>query len=212
MPIKEIDKLPLSAKDLFNTFLEKVNEKVEDIDEATAIAWDLTKENYAKPCTSKSITMNFNPTAPSGNYIDVMLGVSTLDADDEILDFWNQHPMHPIAGDMEHMYLEKAKGVYDKEFGEYEGFVPTADRFYNKEDGSLWAKVEIPNHSYSAEFMRNWELGEYGVSIEYDYPEFGVKHEIDNGKIIKRITEGAITGFTFTKNPAIKQTKIKNEK
>lgn len=208
----ELNDLPVSAKNLFNEFYSKVSNSITDELEATKVAWELTKENYSRPSTAKSITYGMREPSVKDNYIDVMLGKPYLDEDGDILDFWDMHPMHPIIGDMEHMYLEKSNGVYDKEFDKFEGFTPVADRFYNADDGSLWAKVEIPKHEFTPEFLRRWENGDYGVSVEYSYPDYGVQHKIENGNITRRITEGTIKGFTFTTDPAIKETKIKNGK
>ena len=205
--IKQLAKLPESAKDMFDMFLKEQSVEV-SADEAMFNAWNETKENYTKPSGKKSLTIHPKNNTHTGNYIDVMLGKPTIDQDNEILDFWDIKPMHPIVGDMEHLYLEKAKGNYVPEADMFEGFIVRADDYYNKDDGSLWAKVEVPEHSYTPEFLRTWESGEYGVSIEYDYPEYAVKHERINGNTVKRITAGKITGFTFTGDPSIEETKI----
>ena len=212
MQINELNQLPTSAKKLFNTFLNNVEGQVDDKFEAMKIAWELTKENYSTPKTSKSVTYGIHSPTITDNFIEVMIGGPSKDMDDEILDFWDLHPLHPIVGDVEHMYKEKANGVYMKEFDDYEGFIPIADRFFNKEDGSLWAHVEIPKHSFTPEFMRRWELGEYGVSVEYEYPDYGVEYSLESGKIIKKVKEGKITGFTFTTTPANRDTIINNGK
>ena len=208
MVIKQLTKLPESAKSMFDTFLTETVKTTEDIDKAMFSAWQLTKENYVIPSGKKSLTIHPKNPSYDGNYIEVMLGTKTLDDDNEILDFWDNRPLNPIVGDVEHLYLEKAKGNYNPQAEMFEGFVPIADNFHNKDDGSLWARVEIPNHTYTTEFLRKWEAGDYGVSIEFDYPDHGIKYNMKDGQAITTITKGTITGFTFTEEPAIKETKI----
>ncbi len=189
---------------MLNVYYEHTLDKVDgNVDMALNVAWAMTKDNWSEPATAKSLTMSTANPSHSGNFIEVMMGTPKIDADGDYLDFWQNLPVHPIAGDMEHSYLE---GNFKEE--DFEGFVPKADSFFNKDDGSMWAKVELPDHKFTPEFKKRWDSGEYGVSIEFDYPDRAISHEIVNGDLVRKISEGIVTGFSFTTNPAITETKL----
>lgn len=218
MPLKSIKKLSPAAKDMWESVFNKAKEKYGE-ERAAKIAWRVVKENFKTGRTGKkSIVLsqeNFitGENKTEGTYVDVLLGLPTIDAQGEYLaeSFWKNRPMGVIKGDMEHYYSDKAEGLMTEENPDYEGWVPVAQRFWNGENNELYARVELPeNHPFTPTFTERWKSGDYGVSIEFAYPEEAIKHEWQEGKLVKTITEGAITGFTFTENPAIKETKNGN--
>lgn len=197
-------------KRLFESTLIEVVKKVDDIDRAMSIAWDITKSDYSEPTTIKSSTFYQQGVATTDNIIQVMLGSPNIDTDNDQLEFIGKSkPFHPIVGDMEHMYLNPDE-VTEAEKEMFEGFNAIADRYFHKEDGSLWADVEIPKHIYTPTFMKEWESGQLGVSVEYDYPKEAIEFEYVKGERITKVTEGILTGFSFTRKPANVETKIKN--
>jgi len=205
MQIRSLKKIPIAAKNMAETVYNKMISEGKSEIIATRVAWEVTKRHFQAPVTAKSTTFSQSYTLGQNNTIDVLLGFPTVDAHGEMLteSFWANKPMHPISGDMEHIHFQKAEGMLVDYPAEWDGWIPMADSFYHK-DGGLWAKVEVPQgHPYTPTFMKEWESGKYGVSIEYTYPEEAVEYKFINDTLVPTITSGKITGFTFTENPAI---------
>lgn len=214
MPIKALKKLPVAARNMWESVYKKLIKEGKSEASAAKIAWGVVKKHYKSVNTTKSVALQqTHAIDDSGNYIDILLGYPTLDAHGEILDksFWAQSPMKPLIGDMEHINFQKAEGLRVDYPEMWDGFAPIADKYYHKGD-ELWAKVELPNHPFTPTFKQDWESGKYGVSIEYSYPEEAITYQWIDGQLVPTIISGEITGFTFTENPAI-DTKInkKNE-
>lgn len=205
MPIKSLKKLPAAARNMWEQVYKKLVSEGKSDSMAARIAWGVVKKHFKAPVTAKSATFSQSYSLGQNNYIDVLLGFKTVDAHGEMLSdsFWANKPMHPISGDMEHINFQKAEGKLIDYPEEWDGWVPMADNYYHK-DGQLWAKVELPEkHPFTPTFLKNWESGKYGVSIEYSYPEEAVEYTWVEDKLVPTIVTGTITGFTFTENPAI---------
>lgn len=213
MPIRSIKKLPVPAQRMYEEIVKKLQSDGRDEKMSNRIGWEVVKKHFAMPTTTKSVAFKQSYVNNTENFIDVLLGYSTLDKHGEILadSFWANKPMHPISGDMEHIHDQKAQGLLVDYPEEWEGFVPMADQFYHK-DGQLWAKVDIPSqHPFTPTFLKNWESGKYGVSIEYSHPDEAVEYTWVDGQLVPVIVSGTITGFTFTEDPAIDTNIKKNE-
>ena len=212
MPLSALKKLPKRAQKMWEAVYKEMRSKGKSEASAAKIAWGVVKKSYKpkKRDGKKSIAVEQPTNLSSGEaYIDVVLGYPTIDAHGEYLgpSFWSL-PSGVLKGDMEHYYSDKASGVYiDDENEDFKGWVPVADSFW-KEGDKLMARVKLPDsHSFTPTFLEKWRSGEYGVSIEYIYPEEAVEYKKINGKFVPTIKTGSITGFSFTKNPAIPGTK-----
>lgn len=218
MVLKSIKKLPKRAQKMWSSVYKEMTQKGKSEILAAKIAWSIVKKNYVpkKRDGKKSIAVS-QPLLDSGTndgttYVDVVLGYPTIDAHGEYLapEFWSTPISGVLKGDMEHYYADKAEGLYIDDSEDYEGWVPIAQRFW-KDGEKLMARVELPeNHAFTPTFLEKWKSGEYGLSIEYIYPEEAVEYEFIDGKLVPVIKAGTITGFTFTKTPAIAGTKPKN--
>lgn len=215
MPVAALKKLPKRAQKMWEAVYKDMVKKGKSEATAAKITWEVVKKQY-KPKNrdgKKSIAVS-QPSIESGEkngvtYIDVVLGYPTIDAHGEYLasEFWSTPISGVLKGDMEHYYADKAEGLYIDDSEDYEGWVPVAQRFW-KDGDKLMARVELPeNHPFTPTFLERWKSGEYGLSIEYVYPEEAVEYENIDGKYVSVIKTGTITGFTFTKHPAIEGTK-----
>jgi hypothetical protein len=204
---ESITQLPTSARKLLSEYLKQVSPKVEDLDRALYVAWVLTKQNYKPIKLHKSSTIYPSNPTNQGNTLEVTLGKPGVDEDGDYLNFWWNKPQQPITGDVEHVYYRKGKGEHFDNWEDVRGFVAKASDFQVNEDGSLTAKVELPDHPLSADISRRFEIGEMGISVEYDFPEDAIRYDIVDGKPVRYIDYGEITGFTFTMDPAIQGTK-----
>lgn len=205
MPIKSIKKLPLRARKMWETVFANAKRKHGE-ERAAQIAWKIIKDKFkTERKGKKSIVVPQSTHVEGDNYVDVLLGFPTIDTQNEYLkpSFWKNRPMGVLKGDMEHYYADKAEGLYISDSDDYEGWVPVAQRFWHDGD-NLMARVELPqSHPFTPTFLERWEAGEYGISIEYAAPEDAIKFEWVNGNLVESISEGQITGFTFTEDPAI---------
>lgn len=209
--MSRLKKLPEPVKDFYKEVENHVRSVLGEKETVKQVAWELTKQNYTPPKTAKSVAAMPSSVTESGSEykIDVKLGEPEYDQDGDYLNFWQNKPQHPIVGDMEHIhYYRNANEYYD---GDLKDFVLYADNFRH-ENGALYAEVTVPNHKYTPEFMRRWNAGELGASIEYEFPPHAVKHTIkDDGKVVREIQDGIITGFSITEEPSLKSTKMKND-
>jgi hypothetical protein len=86
------------------------------------------------------------------------------------------------------------------------------DNIKVNDKGEAWAKVEIPeNHPFTPTFVEGWKSGKYGVSTEYVYPEEAETFEWIDGKLTSKVSQGTLTGFSFTEDPAFEKTKINKD-
>jgi hypothetical protein len=205
MPIKSIRKLPDRAQNMFNAISTAAKGKGISENRADKIAWQIVQKDFQPNRAKKSIAVNqvFNNITDS--FVDVILGFPTRDAHNQYLteNFWSKRPMGVLKGDMEHYYADKAEGLYIDDSEDYDGWVPVAQKFWHDGD-KLMARVELPeNHAFTPTFLNNWKSGEYGVSIEYVAPEEAFEFSWMDNELVEKVTEGTITGFTFTKTPAI---------
>lgn len=213
MQIKSLNKLPISAKKMWDKVYETASSKGHNTFDSARIALEVVKRDYTPVQTTKSISLVQDFSAnESDNYIDVLLGKPMLDAHGELYteDFWRNSPMTPITFDMEHQSMRKALGLLVDDPEEWEGFTAIADKYYHKGD-ELWAKVELPkNHPFTPSFKQKWEAGELGASVETKIPDEAVEYRWVDNRLVPHVTGGEITGATFTSNPAI-DTKNKND-
>lgn len=214
MPIKSLKKLPERALKMWESVYKTAKKKFSE-ERAAKIAWTIVRKNFKSVRKGKKSVAVTQPTfdaTSSDTFIDVLLGFPTVDEHGEFLteSFWQNRPFGVIKGDMEHYYADKAAGVYSDIDDTWEGFVPVIQKFWTEDDNKLMGRVELPvSHPQTPTFINDWKSGEYGVSIEYVAPEEAVEFQWIDGELIETITEGQITGFSFTKNPAI-DTKPKN--
>lgn len=210
MQIKHLKKLPIQAQNLFNSVYESVREMGKSETVAAKTALQTLKTSFKPIIQTKSVELKQSYISnESDNYIDVLLGYPTLDTHGEYYtpEFWSNSPMKPLIGDMEHINIRKAAGLQVDYPEEWEGFTPIAERYYHK-GNELWAKVELPsNHSFTPIFKKMWESGELGASIETAIPAESIEYKWYENKLVPHITTGEITGFTFTRDPAIKTKK-----
>lgn len=208
MPIKSLSKLPVRARNMWESVYKELKGKYGE-EKAAMLAWGVVKKKYKSVRTGKkSLVVSQNNAPTTEHSIDVILGydMGVPDAHNEILTekFWLQKPLGVLKGDMEHYYADKAEGLYIDDSEDFEGWVPVAQKFWH-DNGKLMARVELPeNHPFTPTFLNNWKSGEYGLSVEFIYPEEAVEYKVINDNLIPHISEGSLTGFTFTKNPASK--------
>jgi hypothetical protein len=206
MPIKSINKLPDRAQKMFNTVEATALNKGIPSNRASQVAWKIVKDNYTESRMKKSVAVTQTMGNVADTFVDVILGFPMRDAHNQFLteNFWSKRPMGVLKGDMEHYYADRAEGLYIDDSEDYEGWVPVAQKFWHNDDGKLMARVELPeNHAFTDTFLGGWKAGDYGVSIEYVAPEEAFEFEWMGGDLIETIDEGTITGFTFTKSPAL---------
>lgn len=217
MPVKALKKLPVRAQKMWETVFKDAEKKY-GTTRAAKIAWEVVKKNYKTVGAhgKKSLAIP-QPTMVSENgktYLDVLLGFADANDGDIMLSsqVWQKPINGVLKGDIEHYYAKKAAGEFVDIPEELQDFIPVAQKFWNT-DGKLYGRVELPEkHSATPTFMNQWKSGEWGVSVEYVYPEEAVNYTWQDSKLIPYISDATITGFTFTKNPAIKETKQNGEK
>jgi hypothetical protein len=214
MRINSLNKLPHKAREFFDTIRKEAEKHVDEIT-AHKTALELLKTHYEPtPRVGKKsivVSQHVDTMANGSTSFDIMLGKPTIDVDNQMLKFWQNRPIGVIKGDMEHYYADKADGVYTDIDDRWEGFVPVIQKFWHKGD-ELWGKVELPeNHPMTLDFIKDWKSGKYGVSVEFIAPEEAETNEFIDGQLVSVISEGQITGFSFTENPAISETKISNK-
>lgn len=211
MRIKSFSNLPEGAQAFFNSIKDKAIALGMDDIIATKVAWEITKKDYTEPKKMKSVDVQqvytLSSTKPE---IEVLLGYPTVDLDGDYFapEFWKNVPLCPISGDMEHVHKAKAEGKYIEYPEQWEDWIPMAEKFWVTPENKLMAKVSLPEkHPFTPTFMKEWESGKYGVSIEYQIPEEAVEYEWSENKLVPTIKTGKITGFSFTEKPAILGTK-----
>lgn len=207
MPLSALKKLPAGARNMFESVYRKLKDEGYSDSRASKIAWGVVKKHYKSVKTAKSAVMAQSyENTPSSNVLkDVLFGFSEIDKDGERLsdDFWKNIPQIPISGDLEHIHKRKAEGEYVDYPSEWDGWVPIADNFKYK-DGKLYGDVELPkNHPMTEKFLVDWNNKEYGVSVEYAYPEEAEQYQWEDNILVPTITAGTITNWAFTKDPAI---------
>jgi hypothetical protein len=202
---------PKKSSALYSDFKEA--NKNHPTPRAAKIAWEVTKTNYkhvgAHGKKSLAVPQTSMVTSEGKTYIDVLLGFADVNDRDIMLapDVWKKPINGVLKGDVEHYYAKKAAGEFVDIPEELQDFIPMAQKFWNTE-GKLYGRVELPeNHSATPTFMNEWKSGKWGVSIEYIYPEEAVNYTWQDGVMVPYVSDATITGFTFTKNPAIKETK-----
>lgn len=210
MKISNIKKLPAAARNMFDAVSSKVRASGESEFKAAKVALEVVRNHYSPVIQTKSVALQQSYVS-NDNIIDVLLGKPMLDVHGEFYtaDFWKNSPMAPLKGDMEHINFRKAQGLKVDHPEIWEGFIAETDRFYHKGD-ELWAKVELPDHEFTPEFLKKWNAGEIGASVETAIPEEAIEYKWMDGKLVPHIIGGEITGFTFTEDPAL-DTKKKDE-
>ena len=214
MPLKSLKKLPVRARRMWESVFNEMKDKYSE-ERAAKIAWEVVKRNYKSARSGKKSMTVEQPLDNAGDsYIDVLLGYPGPDKQVfqggyRLSDAgWNRIPQGVLKGDMEHYYADKAEGLYIDLDEAWEGWVPVAQRFWNGEDGGLYARVELPeNHPQTPNFISDWSSGKYGLSIDYAYPEEAVEYTWEGDLLVPEIKEWHITGFTFTEEPAFEKTK-----
>lgn len=218
MKINSVTKLSPRTKSAFKAIHNRVKEVVDDNVLAAKVAlqlFDKVNVPMSSGMKSMAVAQQSHITGQSsleGPYVDFMLGLPTVDLHGSFLaeSFWQKKPIGVIKGDFDHHYAKKANGIMVDDNPEYEGWVPMAQKFWHDNDGALWARAELPEkHPFTPTFLERWKSGEYGASIEFVYPDEAVEYKFNGDQMIEVIHEGSITGFTFTDDPAILQTKKK---
>lgn len=214
MLIKSLKKLPVGAKNMWESTYKEASKKYSE-ERAAKIAWEVVKRNYkglGKTAKKSMVMPSTTEGTVNGNFIDVLVGYPAVDKQGvyQGTDFWKYASEHSniLKGDMEHYYKNKAEGLYVDDSEDSVGWVPMADSFKMSEDGSVYARVEIPeNHPFTPTFLQGWESGKYGVSVEYAFPEEAEEYTWVDGKLVPSIKQGILTGFSFTEDPAFEKTK-----
>lgn len=214
MQIKSLKKLPVAAQNMYNAAFKEASKKYPE-SRASKIAWEVVKKNYkpSKLKAKKSMAVG-TPSNIEGNFMEVLVGYPAVDGQGiyQGKEFWESAIKYSnvLKGDFEHYYDSKANGEYVDDSADSVGWVPMADSFRMDEDGSVYAKVELPeNHAFTPTFIQGWESGKYGVSVEYGFSEEAEDYTWIDGKMVPSIKEGVLTGFSFTETPAFEKTKPK---
>lgn len=210
--MKSLKQIPKTAQKLFKFVKSAMESKGHEELLATKIALRVLKDAY-KPVTTgtKSLTIPSPVMQNGGTHLDVLLGYPGMDVqamNGGILlgeKGWKTPPSGVLKGDMEHLYHNKALGLYTDD--EWEGWVPYADRFWVDNNG-LNARVHFPqNHPKNDEVLQAYNDGRLGLSIDYAVNEESISYKNCDGIIVPYAEEWVMTGFSFTPTPSYEKTK-----
>ena len=174
--------------------------------DANEIALESTKAYEPVVEGKKSFTVT--QTKSDGNVLDVLFGYSGADAEalsgGSTLEYsgWNNVPSESFTGDINHYSYDLANGVANDLEDKWQNFTTKAKDFYTVQNNNvteLRGKVEVPNTDSGKEFIKAYDNGEFGVSIEYK----GLQGN-------KFIEDWEMTGYTFDKNPSYDTKKSKD--
>lgn len=198
-------RLPHAARSMYRLLIEQLGDSAA----AQLKALDMVAEHY-KPVgpIKNAVAKEAQPVARSeDSFIDVLVGgpeVSKVDGIYYAPEFWASTNRGVIKGDIEHIHASMAEGLYVDVDEKYHGFTPIAEKWWN-DGGNLYARVYLPeNDPYTPEFIKEWNDGKWGVSVEIPAPqEGGYEYRMVDGAVRPTITNAPIVGFSFVEDPKL---------